>query len=76
MIHPPRIPTKDEYQRCLHESYQFIIKLIVEQQRLEEERRNGEQEEHRKKETMEKEDLFKNVKIIRDRIIRQNTIPN
>ena len=70
VIHQPRIPTKNEYQRFLHESYQFIIKLIVEQQRIEEERRTGEQEDKKK----EAEDLFKNVKKIR--MIRMNSDTN
>ena len=74
MIHPPRIPNKNEYQRYLHESYQFIIKLIVEQQRIEEERRKGEQED--KKKEHEKEDLFKNVKKIRMMNLMKDTNDN
>ena len=60
VIHPPRIPTKTEYQRLLHESYQLIMKLIVEQQRIEEERRMGEQEDKKKE-----SELHKNIKKIR-----------
>ena len=66
MVHPPRIPSKNEYQRYLHESYQYVIHLIVEQQRIEDERRMNERDNGRK--DNEEQDLFANVKKIRERI--------
>ena len=76
MIHPPKIPTKSEYQRQLHESYQFIMKLIVEQQivnKFEEDRRKGEQDD--KKKNNDKEDLLANVKKARDKMKRNIQAP-
>ena len=56
VLHPPRIKTKQDYQRLLHESYQYIIKLLI----------DGEAEEERKKAEMErtrqKRKLIGNVK--------------
>ena len=66
MVHPPRIPSKNEYQRYLHESYQYVIHLIVEQQRIEDERRLNERDNGRREN--EEQDLFANVKKIRERI--------
>ena len=66
MVHPPRIPSKNEYQRYLHESYQYVIHLIVEQQRIEDERRINERDNGRREN--EEQDLFANVKKIRERI--------
>ena len=66
MVHPPRIPSKNEYQRYLHESYQYVIHLIVEQQRIEDERRLNERDNGRREN--EEQDLFANVKKIRERM--------
>ena len=65
-MHPPRIPSKNEYQRYLHESYQYIVHLIVEQQKIEDERRLYERDPGKK--DQEEEDLFANVKKIRAKL--------
>ena len=66
VVHPPRIPSKNEYQRYLHESYQYIVHLIVEQQKIEDERRLYERDPGKK--DQEEEDLFANVKKIRAKL--------
>ena len=68
VIHPPRIPSKNEYQRVLHESYQLLVKLINEQQGLEEEQRKAEQEDKKKKN--KKEDTKISI-TIRDQLIKR-----
>ena len=72
VIHPPRIPSKNEYQRYLHESYQYIVHLIVEQQRIEEERIRENQQTDianaRRNNAEDPEDIFANVKRIRERL--------
>ena len=74
MIHPPRIPSKNEYQRYLHESYQYIIHVIGEQQRIDEERRLLEECVGRKGQMMSDADLFANVKKIREKLKSQESM--
>ena len=27
-VHPPKIESKNQYQRLLHESYQYLVKMV------------------------------------------------
>ena len=58
----PTISSKHEYQIVLHESYQIVINLIAQQQRLEKERKSIELGMTENKN--EQEDIFANVKKI------------
>ena len=60
----PTISSKHEYQIVLHESYQTVINLIAQQQRLEKERKDIELGVTSNKN--EQEDIFANVKKIRE----------
>ena len=70
VIHPPRIPSKTEYQRILHESYQFVMKLIIEQQLIDEFRRKSDNEN--KKKEINKKDGLQNVKKMRDKLMKRH----
>ena len=60
----PTISSKHEYQIVLHESYQIVINLIAQQQRLEKERKDIESGMTENKN--DQEDIFANVKKIRE----------
>ena len=34
-VHPPRVPTKRAFQRSLHESYQYMMKCLIDAQNQE-----------------------------------------